>query len=298
MTHAHIRSQHTDPLPPCPGVRHEWLELPTGIRCHVAQAGPVDGPPVLALHGWPQHWWMWRHLMPALAADGFRVVCPDLRGLGWSASPADGDFRKHRLVEDARELLDALAIPSAAVIGHDWGGWVGFLLARRHPERVARLLAASIAAPWHNARPRPRDAAFAYQPLVAAPKLGPALVRRPGFLGALMRAASARSFLWAPSDLRVFTSATSAPSAALASSRYYRDFLSRELRQVRRGGDDPGMPILQLIGDQDLVRSRVAPPPVSATGWELEIVPGCGHFLFDELPDYALARTRRFLADG
>ena len=287
--------------PPCDGVRHEWVGLPTGIRAHVAVAGPPRGPAVLALHGWPQHWWMWRHVIPRLAEDGFRVLCPDLRGLGWSSSPLDRDFRKERLVEDAIALLDALGIGRAAVLGHDWGGWVGFLLARRRPERVERLLAASIPAPWRNARPNPGDVAFTYQPVIAMPKLGPALVRRAGFLEALMRRASARSFSWPPSELRAFAAVTSAPDAALASSLYYRDFLTRELGGVRRRGDagagaDLPMPVLQLLGAEDLVRSRVPPPPASSPRWRLELVPHCGHFPFDERPGFALARTRRFLA--
>lgn len=284
------------PLPACPGVGHDWLELPAGLDVHVAHAGPVAGRVVLALHGWPQHWWMWRRLMPALAADGFRVLCPDLRGLGWSGSPVDRDFRKERLVEDACAVLDAFGASSAAVIGHDWGGWVGFMLARRHPQRVSSLLAASIAAPWRNAGPRLGDAAFAYQPLVAAPKVGPALVRRPGFLAALMRRASARSFEWPAPVLATFATVTASPPAALASSLYYRDFLTRELRGVRRDESETlTMPVLQLVGSEDLVRSRVAPPPPGAD-WGLELVADCGHFLFDEQPELALARTRRFLA--
>ena len=300
LTHEPRPLGDADSLATAPGVRHKWLELPTGIRVHLAEAGPEDGPAVLALHGWPQHWWMWRHLLPGLAEDGFRVLCPDSRGLGWTSAPVDRDFRKLRLAEDARALLDVLEIASAAVLGHDWGGWVGFLLARRHPERVERLLAAGIAAPWRNARPRLGDVAFAYQPLVAAPKLGPALIRRSAFLDALMRSASARSFAWDPAVLRAFTRVTSAPAAALASSLYYRDFLTRELGGVRRraGAGDGGalpMPVLQLVGAEDLVLSRVAPPP-SSPDWRLEVVARCGHFLFDEQPEFALARTRRFLA--
>jgi pimeloyl-ACP methyl ester carboxylesterase len=140
--------------------------------------------------------------------------------------------------------------------------------------------------------------AFAYQPLVAAPRVGPALGRRPGFLAAVIRGASGRSFAWTPEELRPFVGATSAPRAALASSLYYRDFLTRELRGVGRrdgGNGDLPMPVLQLVGAEDLVRTRVAPPPAASPRWDLEIVPDCGHFLFDERPDLALARTRRFL---
>jgi pimeloyl-ACP methyl ester carboxylesterase len=58
------------------------------------------------------------------------------------------------------------------------------------------------------------------------------------------------------------------------------------------------MPVLQLVGTEDVVLRRVAPPPAEAPRWRLELVPGCGHFLFDEQPDFALARTREFLTGG
>ena len=110
------------PLPDVPGVRHAHHDLPTGVRVHVAEAGPADGPPVLCLHGWPQHWLIWRGVIGELQ-DSHRLICPDLRGHGWSGWPQDGDFRKARLADDALALLDALGIERADVIGHDWGGW-------------------------------------------------------------------------------------------------------------------------------------------------------------------------------
>src|SRR4051794_20779483 len=109
-------------LPSLPGIRHTEHDLPTGVRVHVAEAGPVDGPPVLCLHGWPQHWWMWRGVIPRLS-DRHRLICPDLRGFGWSGWPADGDFHKPRLADDAAALLDVLGIERADVMGHDWGAW-------------------------------------------------------------------------------------------------------------------------------------------------------------------------------
>src|SRR5882757_1610915 len=99
------------PLPDVPGVRHAFHALPTGVTVHVAEAGPADAPAVLALHGWPQHWYVWRSVIPLLA--DFRVIAPDLRGLGWSGQPDDGDFRKARMAEDAVALLDALGIRRA-----------------------------------------------------------------------------------------------------------------------------------------------------------------------------------------
>ena len=65
----------TPPLPELPGVRHRTLHLPTGVRVHLAEAGPEDAPPVLCLHGWPQHWWIWRRVIPLLDGE-YRLAVP------------------------------------------------------------------------------------------------------------------------------------------------------------------------------------------------------------------------------
>ena len=126
------------PLPDVPGVRHAHRTVASGVTLHVAEAGDPDAPAILAVHGWPQHWWLWRDVIPALART-HRVVCPDLRGLGWSGQPADGDFTKARFADDMLALLDLLGIERAGYLGHDWGGWAGWIAALRAPERISRL---------------------------------------------------------------------------------------------------------------------------------------------------------------
>ena len=74
------------PQPNVPGVQHSFVDA-GGLRTHVAEAG--EGEPLVMLHGWPQHWYVWRHVIPRLA-ETYRVICPDLRGLGWTEAPADG----------------------------------------------------------------------------------------------------------------------------------------------------------------------------------------------------------------
>src|SRR4051794_41843727 len=78
-------------LPTVPGVRHEMVETPR-LRMHVAMAGE-SGPPLVLLHGWPQHWFEWRHVMPPLAGR-YRVYAPDPRGLGWARAPPGGDEKE------------------------------------------------------------------------------------------------------------------------------------------------------------------------------------------------------------
>ena len=94
------------PFPEVDGVAvaHRDVVLPDGTRLHVAEAG--DGPPLVLVHGWPQHWWAWRRLLPALAQER-RVLCPDLRGLGWSDAPP-GAYAKEGWAADLVALLDAL----------------------------------------------------------------------------------------------------------------------------------------------------------------------------------------------
>jgi pimeloyl-ACP methyl ester carboxylesterase len=75
-------------LPEVYGVRHRWVAA-RGLRFHLAEAGEGDHV-VLCLHGWPQHWYEWRFLLPRLAAAGYRAIAMDLRGFGWSDAPRDG----------------------------------------------------------------------------------------------------------------------------------------------------------------------------------------------------------------
>ena len=132
-------------LAPVPGVRHRTVSA-GAVDLHVAEAG--DGPPLLLLHGWPQHWWSFRRLIPRLA-ERYRVIAPDLRGWGWSDAPP-GDYAKATFAADVRALLDAEGLDRVRIVGHDWGGYAAFLLALQHPERVERVVALDIAPPWRT----------------------------------------------------------------------------------------------------------------------------------------------------
>lgn len=288
------------PLPELAGTEHRFLELPTGVRVHVAEAGPPDAPPVLALHGWPQHWWAWRRVVPLLA-DDHRLVMPDLRGLGWSGLPADEDFTKQRMVDDALALLDAMGIERAHVMGHDWGGWIGMLLGLRAPERVRSLLVMGIAHPW---QPPARVAVNAwrllYQLPLAAPVLGAALVRDGRFVRAVLRAAWGEEGTWDDAAANLYVDAMRQPGPARASSLYYRHFLVREAPAGMRGafeGERLQMPARLLMGRRDPLGT------VMAEGFErhgadaaVELIRGCGHFPPEERPELVAQRAREMFS--
>jgi pimeloyl-ACP methyl ester carboxylesterase len=111
-----------------------------GIRLHVAELG--TGPPVLLLHGFPEFWWTWRHQLVALAERGYRAVAVDLRGYGDSDKPPRG-YDGWTLAGDVAGLIKALGEHEAHVVGHDWGGLIGWTVAAMHPRLVRSLTVVS-----------------------------------------------------------------------------------------------------------------------------------------------------------
>lgn len=117
-----------------------------GLSFNVAVEGA--GPPVLLLHGFPDSHRLWRHQLPALAAAGYRAVAPDLRGFGGSDRPSEVEsYAMPLLLADVLGILDALDVPAASVVAHDWGAALGWGLAAFVPDRVTRLAALTVGHP-------------------------------------------------------------------------------------------------------------------------------------------------------
>ncbi|MDT7739404.1 MAG: haloalkane dehalogenase, partial [Mycobacterium sp.] len=113
------------------------------------QDGPDDADPVLMLHGEPSWSFLYRKMIPVLAAAGHRVICPDLVGFGRSDKPTrieDHTYARH--VERVRALaFDHLDLQRVTLVGQDWGGLIGLRLAAEHPERFSRLVVANTGLP-------------------------------------------------------------------------------------------------------------------------------------------------------
>jgi pimeloyl-ACP methyl ester carboxylesterase len=280
------------------GVSHRWVKA-RGIEFHVAEAGAGEDV-VLCLHGWPQHWYEWRKLMPALA-DRQRVLALDLRGFGWSDAPRGG-YEKEEMATDVLAVLDQLDLERVKLIGHDWGGWIGFLLGLRAPERFERFLALNIVPPWVNVRNVVEHAwRFWYQQMVLAPGLGYALHRRGDFVKRVLVGGSTIKDVWSPEELAAFSENLAEPARARAAVQMYRVFNWRELLPIARGRYASArltVPTLLLFGADDFVLrpSMLAGYERHAEGMRVELVPGCGHFIADERPDLVAARAREFLA--
>ncbi|MGD8201291.1 alpha/beta fold hydrolase [Ornithinimicrobium sp. W1679] len=133
-------TEWSPPLPEAPGFAHVVVETP-GLRTHLAEIG--EGEPVVLLHGFPQHWWQWRAVAPAIAAEGYRVLCPDLRGAGWTEADAPDVGRESRL-GDLLALLDALHLDRVHVVSHDMGAITAMQLTYDRPDRVRTAVQLSV----------------------------------------------------------------------------------------------------------------------------------------------------------
>ena len=263
------------PLPAVPGLEVEHSDVRAGgLSLHVAQAG--EGPPLLMLHGWPQHWWMWRKVMPSLARR-FRLVVPDLRGLGWSDAP-EGPYDKQQLAVDAIALIDKLGLERVRIIGHDWGAVAAILLCEEAPERVERCLALSIPAPWSRAPDPRRLLGLLHMPFVSASdRMAPVVAEQ------VLRRGSRLT----DEEVAVYVDVLRVPERRRASLAYYRTFLLHELpAAVRRPPGRPAVPLKLVGGGSD---------PVCRFERDVEFVRGVGHFLPEDRPDAVIGHALSFL---
>jgi pimeloyl-ACP methyl ester carboxylesterase len=283
-------------LPEIKGIEHRFVDA-DGLRVHVAEAG--EGPPVLLLHGWPQHWFMWRNVIERLASQ-FRLIAPDLRGFGWTEAPGHG-YDAETFASDQIALLDALEIETVRLIGHDWGGWTSFLLGLQHPDRIERMVVCNSPHPWPRREPRLLLEAWRswYAAAVATPGLGPRIMQRTDFVSGIFRRGNADN-PFSEDDLERYLGRFRDPARAQAASSLYRYYL-RAFAEGLRGRLDSArleVPTLLLFGADDLYVTPKALPgfEAHADDMQLEMVPDCGHFIVDEKPDLVARRALAFLS--
>jgi len=268
----------TEP-PPLAGVTHEWIDA-GGLRTHVALAGEPSAPPLLLVHGWPQHWWAWRFVIPELART-HRVIAPDLRGHGWTDAPGSG-YDKEQLATDLLGLLDAMGIDRVTWVGHDWGAHTGFLAAFRAPERLERLVAMSVPPPFSGDRsPAALALLLSYQGPISTPLVGSLLVRN-GLAARILQIARAKGS-FTKEELRTYDEIFRARPHVTVS--LYRTFLTRELLPLARGryvGRPLEVATTLLVGEHDRITKAVRPD--SYPDLVVRRVPGVGHFLPEEDP--------------
>ncbi len=270
-----------------------------GVRLHVAEAGPSDGPVVVLLHGFPEFWYAWRRQIPALASAGFRVVAPDQRGYNLSDKPDRvRDYATHVLADDVVGLFDALGVERALLVGHDGGGGVAWTVAEQHPERLRAL--AVLNCPHGRAfaevlRRSPRQLLRSwYMAAFQVPALPEAFLgaRDGARLGHALRS-TARPGAFSDADLRRYHQAWRQPGALRAMLHWYRAGL-------RHPGPPPVTEKIEtrtllLWGERDTALGTELIEPIvrRCADIRVERLPAASHWLQHEEPE----RVNELLVD-
>src|SRR5512133_1727401 len=253
------------------------------LRLHAVIGG--DGPPLLLVHGWPQTWYAWRMLMPALARD-FRVVAVDQRGIGLSDKPRDG-YDSATLGRDMVALMSVLGHQRFALYGTDTGMLIAYAVAADHPERVVRLVVSE--APLPGITPSP--------PLFLPPPLNArlwhlAFNQLPAEVNeALVRG---REDIFFGAEFAASAGTNKLPDEAI---KYYIDRLKSD-RDTLRGSFEFYRAFPEIIAQNEQRKTRRLPMPVLAIGGEQSsgamvgelmqlvaddvqtlVIPGCGHWV-------------------
>lgn len=277
-----------------------------GTALHYVIGG--EGSPVVLLPGWPQTWWAFRKVMPALARR-HNVVAVDLRGMGGSARP-EGGYDKKTMAVDIRELIRHLGHEKADLVGHDIGAMVAYSLAANHPEVVGRLALLDVTHPHEGfgqlvLLPRPGQKVnpddppggpryrwwFAFNQVRGLPEQ---LVtgRARHLVDWLVEYSAVDPGAIDDRDRAVYAAAYSEPDAIRAGNGWYRAF-GQDIAD-EKGYGKLSVPVLMLAGVHSYAELKDVLPRKAA---EVTVLPveHCGHYMAEERPEAVVELLTEFL---
>jgi epoxide hydrolase 4 len=284
-------------------LRHGYAELDT-VRLHYVEEG--EGPLVVLLHGFPEFWYGWRRQISPLAAAGFRVVAPDMRGYNLSSKPAGaGSYSAELLAGDVRDLIAERGGEDGALLaGHDWGAAVAWATAMRHPQSVRRLAILNVPHPrrmFEGLRTAAQLRRSWYMFVFQLPGIPERLLRARRFEGLRRPFADARKGAYDASDIDRYVEAWSQPGALTAMLNYYRAAF-RPGRSSGTGAMPPvTAPTLIIWGERDryLGAELAEPYPPDVPNLQRVVwIPAASHWVAVDEPELVNRALTEFFAAG
>jgi len=275
-----------------------------GVQLHILQAGPIKGPLVILLHGFPEFSYAWRRQIPYLVSVGFRVWAPDQRGYNLSDKPKGiASYTLDELAKDVIGLIDAAEQKQAFLVGHDWGGAVAWHVASKYPERIAKMVVLNM--PHRNVMKRHlrsntvqrRKSRYIY--FFQIPWLPEIRMKLQNFKG--LRSALEHSSLpgtFSDSDLEIYAQAWAKPKAYHSMINWYRAAMQRPAIYE----DQPKIIVSTLLiwGELDkFLGIEMAQPSIDlCENGRLVIVKGATHWVQHEKTDHVNKLITTFFQDG
>jgi pimeloyl-ACP methyl ester carboxylesterase len=266
-----------------------------GIQLHYVMGG--QGDPVVLLHGWPETWYTWRHVMPALAKN-YTVIAPDLRGLGDSSKPLTG-YDGKTLAEDIHQLVTQLGFNTIFLVGHDIGAFVVYPYAAAHPTEVKRLAVMELTIPG-------------FAPAGRMPLWWVIFHQTPDVPEALVQGKEMMYISWffqnlaynpaaiTQADINEYVSHYSAPGGMRAGFEYYRAFQEDAMQNQNYSQTKLPMPVLALGAGYIPAFGGISNPTAVLGMQQLAenvtgiIVPNAGHFIPEEQPEFVINQLSNF----
>lgn len=281
--------------------RHETAMV-NGVRLHYVTGG--KGPALVLIHGLPASWYEWRGILPAFA-DKYRVIVPDLRGLGDSSKPPGG-YDSHTAAEDIHQLVRMMGIDRVFVAGHDWGAAVGFAYAVRYPQEVLRLAILDMTIPGFGPEDGfrvTRQGGPWHTIFHMVPDVPEALItgRERQYLSIFY------SGLYGSGDnptaidkeevdeyIRVYTK----PGALRAYLSYYRSLFEDADRNRKGTKTKLSMPVLALGGERTMGAAAGGLKLKEAVEQlQVKVVPRAAHWVIHDAPDFVSQQLLSFFAE-
>ncbi|WP_236796036.1 alpha/beta fold hydrolase [Amycolatopsis sp. GM8] len=270
-----------------------------GLRIHYVTAG--SGYPLVLTHGWPQSWYAWRKVIPALA-EKYQIIAPDLRGLGDSEKPASG-YAKRTIATDVSALVRHLGLTEVGAVGHDWGGAVAFYFAYDNPDLVRRLMVLDMVPNGFRAgEPVPLEYAVGLNHMFflgGQPDVATMLISQ-NVDGYLRRFLSSLDLNYSPnvfdeSEIAEYVRVHSLPGSIRAGCQWYAAGLREDAENIVNLDHKLAIPVSawgasHCLGDVRSAWERVADHV------EGGVIEQCGHFIAEEKPRVLLEKITQFFA--
>jgi pimeloyl-ACP methyl ester carboxylesterase len=269
-----------------------------GIQMHYVIGG--QGDPIVLLHGWPETWYEWRHIIPELIVNNYTVIAPDMRGLGDSEKSLTG-YDKKTVSEDIYQLVEKLGYNKVYIVAHDWGGPVAYSYAAAHPENVSKMIILDTLLPgfgyeeagnfspngiWH----------FSFHAVRDLPEKlidGQEDVYLNWFYDSFTYNQSAIT----TEDREEYIKQYSKPGAMRAGFEYYRAVFEDAEQNKEYGKEKLNIPILTIGGEAGVGNFTTISFQMVANNVSGITLPNTGHFIPEERPNFVTKQILKFFGE-